>query len=154
MSTKAIICVKSFRIRSFSCPYFPAFGLNLERYGVSLRIQSECGEMWTRKTPNKDTFLAVYDMDNDNKLAANLVKSNCVTLPDIAGGILCYQRFVFYFWCKAETRRIHLRVLFTSSWFLIWKAYEHIKLLAESQKKNVWIELFRPERKGSFYVLK
>ena len=31
-------CVKSVRIRSHSRPYFPAFGLNTERYGVSLRI--------------------------------------------------------------------------------------------------------------------
>ena len=34
-------CVKSFRIRSFSGPYFPIFGLNTKIYGVSLRIQSE-----------------------------------------------------------------------------------------------------------------
>ena len=27
-------CVKSVRIRSYSCPYFPAFGLNTERYFV------------------------------------------------------------------------------------------------------------------------
>ena len=40
-------------------PYFPAFGLNKERYGVSLRIQSECGKMWTRITLNTDTFHAV-----------------------------------------------------------------------------------------------
>ena len=33
----------------FSGPYFPAFGLNTERYGVSLRIQSECGKIRTRK---------------------------------------------------------------------------------------------------------
>ena len=52
-------CVKSVRIRSFSSPYFPAFGLNTERYGVSLRIQSECGKIRTRKTPNTDTFHAV-----------------------------------------------------------------------------------------------
>ena len=32
--------VRSVRIRSYSGPYFPAFGLNTERYGVSLRIQS------------------------------------------------------------------------------------------------------------------
>ena len=25
-------------------PHFPAFGLNTERYGVSLRIQSKCGK--------------------------------------------------------------------------------------------------------------
>ena len=49
----------SFRIRSFSGPYFPAFGLNTERYEVSLRIQSECGKIRTRKTPNKDIFYAV-----------------------------------------------------------------------------------------------
>ena len=28
--------------------YFPAFGLNTERYEVSLRIQSECGKIRTR----------------------------------------------------------------------------------------------------------
>ena len=33
----------------FSSPYFPAFGLNMERYEVSLHIQSECRKMWTRK---------------------------------------------------------------------------------------------------------
>ena len=27
-------CVESVRIRSYSAPYFPAFGLNTERYGV------------------------------------------------------------------------------------------------------------------------
>ena len=52
-------CVKSVPIWSFSGPYFLAFGLNTERYSVSLRIQSECGKMRTRKTSNKDTFHAV-----------------------------------------------------------------------------------------------
>ena len=42
-------CVKSGRIGSFSGPYFPAFGLNTERYGVSLRIQSKFGKIRTRK---------------------------------------------------------------------------------------------------------
>ena len=52
-------CLKSVRIRSYSGPYFPAFGLNTERYSVSLRTQSECGKIWTRITPNADTFYAV-----------------------------------------------------------------------------------------------
>ena len=43
----------------FPCPYFPAFGLNTERYSVSLRIQSECGKIQTSKTPNTGTFEAV-----------------------------------------------------------------------------------------------
>ena len=42
-------CVKSVHIQSFSGPYFPTFGLNTERYGVSLRIQSECGKLWIKK---------------------------------------------------------------------------------------------------------
>ena len=36
-------CVKSVRIRIYSGPNFPAFGLNMEWYAVSLCIQSECG---------------------------------------------------------------------------------------------------------------
>ena len=34
----AMHCVKNARIRNFSGPHFPAFGLNTERYGLSLRI--------------------------------------------------------------------------------------------------------------------
>ena len=53
-------CIKSVRIRSYSGPYFPAFGLTTERYEVSLHIQFECWKMWTRITPNTDTFYAVH----------------------------------------------------------------------------------------------
>ena len=52
-------CVKSVRIGSYSGSYFPTFGLNTERYGVSLRIQSECEKIRTRITPDKDTFHVV-----------------------------------------------------------------------------------------------
>ena len=52
-------CLKSVRIRSYSGPYFPTFGLNTQRYSESLRTQSECGKMRTRITPNKNTFHAV-----------------------------------------------------------------------------------------------
>ena len=51
--------MKSVSIRSYSGPHFPAFGLNTETYGVSLRIQSECGKIRIRVTPNTDTFYAV-----------------------------------------------------------------------------------------------
>ena len=51
--------MKSVRIRSYSGPHFPAFELNTERYGVSLRIQSECGKIRTRISPNTDTFCRV-----------------------------------------------------------------------------------------------
>ena len=45
-------CMKNVRIWSFSGPYFPAFGMYTERYGLSLRIKSKCGKIQTRKTPN------------------------------------------------------------------------------------------------------
>ena len=51
--------VKSVRIRSYSGPHFPVFGLNTDRSGVSLRIQSKWGKIRTRVTPNTDTFYAV-----------------------------------------------------------------------------------------------
>ena len=51
--------MKSVFIRSFPSPYFPAFGLNTERYSVLLRIQSKCCKIWARKIPNTDTFHAV-----------------------------------------------------------------------------------------------
>ena len=54
-----LYCVKSVRIRSFSGPYFLAFGLNTERYSVSLRIQFECKKIRTRKILNTDTFYRV-----------------------------------------------------------------------------------------------
>ena len=33
--------------------------MNTEIYPINLRIQSECGEIRTRKTPNTDAFYAV-----------------------------------------------------------------------------------------------
>ena len=62
-------CVKSVRIPRYSGPHFPAFGLNMESYSVSPRIQSEWGKIRTRITPNTDTCYAVgvekYDSDGN-----------------------------------------------------------------------------------------
>ena len=52
-------CVKSIRIQSFSGPYFLVFGLHTERYSVSLRMQSKCEKIRTKKTPNTVTFHAM-----------------------------------------------------------------------------------------------
>ena len=52
-------CLEIVSIQSYSGPYFPAFGLNTEKYSISLRIQSECGKIRTRITPNTGTFYAV-----------------------------------------------------------------------------------------------
>ena len=53
-------CVKSVRVRTYSGPHFPAFGLNTGRYSVYFRIQSQWGKIRTRITPNTETFYAVF----------------------------------------------------------------------------------------------
>ena len=56
-------CVKGDRIWSFLVHIFPhsdMLGLNTEIYCENLRIQSECGEMRTRKTPNTDNFYVAH----------------------------------------------------------------------------------------------
>ena len=46
----------------YSGQYFPAFGLNTKRYGISLRMQCECWKMRSRINPNTDTFHAVQSI--------------------------------------------------------------------------------------------
>ena len=49
-------CVKSTGIRGFSGSYFPAFRLNTEGYGVTLRIYSEWGKIRIRKLRIRTIF--------------------------------------------------------------------------------------------------
>ena len=47
----------------FSGPYFPALGLNTDRYSVSIRIQPIYGKIRTRKTSETDTiYAAAYSL--------------------------------------------------------------------------------------------
>ena len=50
----------------FYRPYFPAFGLNTERYGVSLRVQSKCVKIRARK--NSVFRLFSRSVEQGNKL--------------------------------------------------------------------------------------
>ena len=52
-------CVKSVRVRIFSGPHFPAFALNTDIYSVNLCIQSKCGKMQTKQTPNTVKFYSL-----------------------------------------------------------------------------------------------
>ena len=49
---------ESVRIRSYSRPHYPVFGLNTERFEYR-EMHSECGKIEARITPNTDTFYAV-----------------------------------------------------------------------------------------------
>ena len=68
--------MKSAHVWSFSGPYFPVFSQNTEIYRVHPSIQSECGEIRTRKTSNTHTFHAVIEKSRDTS-------------------IYCYWNFVF-----------------------------------------------------------
>ena len=52
----------------FFVPYFPAFGLNTERYFVSLHIQPECGKIRTRK----NSVFGHFSRSVDNILSIRL----------------------------------------------------------------------------------
>ena len=65
----------SVRIRSFSGSYFLEFGLNTERYSVSLYIQSKCSKIRTRKSPNTVTFYAVSLLSEIRAVSVLLVVS-------------------------------------------------------------------------------
>ena len=77
---------------------FSAFGLNTEKYGVSLRIQSECGKIRTRKTPNTDTFHAVIGLAFSFRL--NSFSYSILTLPNLLKTDKCSNknRNIQIFW--------------------------------------------------------
>ena len=68
LSRMVLQLTKSVRIPCFSGLHFPSFGLNTERYSVSLCIQSECAKMQTRITLNTDSFYSVHNIQNRKNL--------------------------------------------------------------------------------------
>ena len=76
--SKYIYCVKSDRIRRFPLPYFVACRLNTEICWVNLYIQSKCGKIRTRKTPNMDIFYTVMVKLVTLKILLKSQKSICV----------------------------------------------------------------------------
>ena len=87
-------CVKSVRIRSYSTTHFPAFWLNTDRYSISLRIQSECGNMRTRITPNMDTFYAVRIFENHGNTDIGLQLVSMNSSPLLKLGVT-HEIFIF-----------------------------------------------------------
>ena len=78
--------VKSVRIQCYSGPHFSRIFPHsdwIRKDGVSLRIQSECGKMRTRITPNTDTLHAVrmvmWGHMTDWKQYISLIKIPMVT---------------------------------------------------------------------------
>ena len=88
MKPEHLHCVKSVRGRSYSDPHFPAF--------VSVRIQSEFGKIWTRITPNTDTFDAVL-----NKSRLHLNKNGSRMFGSAFVGGIC--NIIALLYCGVKT---------------------------------------------------
>ena len=75
-------CVKRARIRSYSGPHFSRIFPHsdwIRRDTVYVSVFSpnagKCGKMWTRITPNTDTFYAVSERRNFNLLSSYLLSN-------------------------------------------------------------------------------
>ena len=112
-----IHCVKSVRIQSFSAPHFTTFGLNTGIYFVNLRIQSDCGKMRARKTPNMDIFYAViFIRVREKVIFFKCIMGNYVT-ENIRECRCC---------CRVSRRRFPIKRYFIS--FLLTKGFHLAKL--------------------------
>ena len=81
-------CIKSVRIRSFSSPHFPPFGLDTERYSVFSPSAGKCGpeKLRIRTLFTQGSILArlkfagIFMMESLNLLLTNALLSQAFTL--------------------------------------------------------------------------
>ena len=102
--------MKKVRIRSAFCLYFPSSELNTERYEASLRIDSECGKIRTRKTPNSDAFHAVIITHKSLLSASNLpykFANTCLPIP-LRFGLMRWERGNILFHFSRITNDLYL----------------------------------------------
>ena len=162
--TYPIHCGKSVRIRSFFGQYFPAFGLNTEKYSVSLRIQSVCGKIRTRKISNTDTFhvviasaLYVEETGNIYRKATNsrvyilsVLTTNSVLVIRRASlswnlSLSCSVPLISPFRMKIICYCLEMVCYSDIKWLIMWRHSDWICTLAQfnssrfRREKFVWI---------------
>ena len=125
--------MKSVRFRSFSGPHFPAFGLNMERYGVSLSIHFKCGKIRTSITPNShnDCCSRTYYKDSHIRVLLKKIRVNASVAMSLknVGGFYCNSYFrirSFFSWIQKLSDDI---ILFQKdSWKLLFQDFKHVRL--------------------------
>ena len=99
----------------FSVPYFPTFGLNTERYSVSLRIQSEGGKIRTRKN-------SVFEHFSRSARASKLTA--CTTFLEVlsaySGDTVTSFTFLFFTFVPV----LPLKYCIVYSW--LWKSSNYV----------------------------
>ena len=106
LSGCTVHCMKSVRIRSFSNPYFPVFGLNTDqKNSVFLCIQSECGKIRSRITPTMDSFYAVIRTEKCNII--KISSRNCLNaLSYVKDSVFYVDCFVTIAFCDLSNPSI------------------------------------------------
>ena len=113
-------CVEVLRIRSYSGPHFSSFRLNIERYFVSLCIQSKCRKTRTRITPNTDTFYAVHFVNIANNLGIFTEKESATfTENNLSEGEVAFKKYKNHAGTNAITERMKKLGNFTFSFNFI-----------------------------------
>ena len=98
----------------FSGPYFPVFGINTERYTLSVRIQSECGKIGTRKN---SVFWLISRSEGKNK--SNIVSGKFTVNSSKYLMMSFYSVFILLqliFYAKIEYYRIASSKNFRRKW--------------------------------------
>ena len=76
------------KYRVFSSRYFPEFGLNKERYSVSLCIQSECGKIRTGKKLRIWTLFTQWLQNPKNITTGNLNINSLRNKTEVVGELI------------------------------------------------------------------
>ena len=123
-------CVKGARVRSYSDPHFPAFRLNMERYGVSLCIQFKCGKMRTKINPDTDTFYSVTISQIPSSClivyrgkADVIFYPSSITISSKDKAILWLDNTSWFWWDKFFSNSIKLLSHYVSINFFYWKTF-------------------------------
>ena len=124
----------------FSGRYFLLFGLNTERYGVSLRIQSKYGKIRTRKKSVFGQFSRIVTWSKQKTLG----NSNL----DISNFCLCWTNFpvpLAVFSCNPKVfskfPKLFLQFFFTN-YSLLTPASAIIAIMPARMSKNSQIKCF------------
>ena len=98
-------------------------------FGVILvRIQSKCGKIWTRITPNTDTFHAVYLLPV--KLDAQLYRRN----HDENSSSVAYFTYFFFVWLNS----VYLSYFESSIWNQCLRKQISLLKLIDLSELNFW----------------
>ena len=108
-------CMKSVCIQSYSGPYFPAFGLDTEKYFLSICIQSECGKIRTTITPNTDTFFALmkaFIKGLEQEVLRLIYVAEKLQTRITASSSLCYIKKI---WVIVKTLPWHMPIFYSTT---------------------------------------